>query len=238
MRRCFLILSCLLLCLALKSQSLRTCRYWFDQNHEQAMTTTFDGNFFQMETDAGSLSAGLHTLCLMVKDTSGMWCSPQSYLFYQTSAELPTNPNDVVCHFWFDQDFTHKQTMPFGTGQFLLNADNLEAGIHLLNILLEDEGLTTAEHYLFYQAVTETPANPSDVTCYFWFDQDFAHKQTKPFGTGQFLLNADDLEAGLHLLNVLLENDGLTTTEHYLFYQAVTETPANPNDIRASISCQ
>ena len=222
MRRCLLILSCLLLCLALKSQSLRTCRYWFDQNHEQAMTTTFDGNFFQMETDAGSLSAGLHTLSLMVKDTSGMWCAPQSYLFYQTSAEMPVNPSEVVCHFWFDQDFAHKQTMPFGTGQFLLNADKLEAGIHLLNVLLENDGLTTAEHYLFYQDVTETPINPNDVTCHFWFDQNFAHKQTMPFGTGQFLLNADDLEAGLHLLNVLLENDGLTTTENYLF---LTLTP-------------
>ena len=231
MRRFFLLFNCLLLCLAVRSQSLYTCRYWFDQNHEQAITTTFDGLTCQMELNAGSFSGGLHTLCLVVKDTTGIWCAPRNYLFYQTSAEEPINPDDVVCHFWFDQDFGNKQTMPFGTGQFLLNADDLEAGIHLLNVLLENDDLTSTEHYLFYQPATEAPANPNEVICHFWFDQDFAHKQTVPFGTGQFLLNTDDLEAGLHLLNVMLENDGLTSAEHYLFYQAATEAPANPNEV-------
>ena len=231
MRRCLLTLSCLLLCLALKSQTLHTCRYWFDHDHGQTLTTTFDGDFFQMEADAGSLSAGLHTLYLMVKDTSGVWCVPRSYLFYQTSAELPTNPSEVVCHFWFDQDFAHKQAMPFGTGQFLLNADDLEAGLHLLNVMLEENSLTTTEQYLFYQTSAEIPSNPSEVVCHFWFDQDFVHKQTMSFGTGQFLLNADDLEAGLHLLNVALEENDLTTTEHYLFYQIAAEAPASPSDV-------
>ena len=217
MKRYFLLFNCLLLCLAVRSQSLYTCRYWFDQNHEQATTTTFNGLTCQMELDAGSLSDGLHTLCLMIKDTTGIWCTPRNYLFYQTSVVETINPDDVVCHFWFDQDFEHKQTMPFSTGQFLLAADDLDAGLHLLNVALENESLTSTKHYLFYQIANETPANPSNVLCHYWFDDDFENMQMVPFGTSAFLLDASGLEDGSHVLYILLENGSLTTTESYSF---------------------
>ena len=231
MKRCLLILSCLMLCLALRSQSLYTCRYWFDQNHEQASAATFSGDFFQMEVDAGTLTDGLHTLYLMVKDTTGTWCAPRHYLFYQTSTAVPVNPNDVVCYFWFDQDFEHKQTMPFGTGQFLMEADSLDAGIHVLNVVLEGDGLTSTEYFMFYQTTTEVPVNPNDVVCYFWFDQDFEHKQTMPFGTGQFLMEADSLDAGIHVLNVVLEGDGLTSTECFVFYKVLADDPGSWDNV-------
>ena len=217
MRRCLLTLSCLLLCLALKSQSLRTCRYWFDHDHGQALTTTFDGDFFQMEADAGLLPAGLHTLYLMVKDTTGIWCAPQHYLFYQIAAEAPANPSDVVCHFWFDQDFAHEQTIPFGTGQFLLNVDDLEAGLHLLNVMLENDGLSAVESHLFYKASAEIPANPSEVVYHCWFDEDFEHEQTGTLGSGHLLLDASDLDNGTHTVYIMLEGDGLTSTQSYSF---------------------
>ena len=217
MKRYFLLFNCLLLCLVARSQSLYTCRYWFDQNHEQALTTTFDGLTCQMEIDAGLLSGGLHTLCLVVKDTTGIWCAPQNYLFYQTSGEEPANPSEVVCHFWFDHDFEHKQTMPFGSGQFLLDADGLEAGLHMLNVTLENNELTTTEQYMFYQTSGEEPANPSEVVCHYWFDENFEQMQTVSFGTSAFLLDASELEDGSHVLYILLENGSLTTTESYSF---------------------
>lgn len=221
MKRCLLTLYCLLFGLALKAQSPITCRYWFDQNHEQAVVMTFEGQTFQLEIDASSVSAGLHTLYLMVKDTTGIWCAPRHYLFYQTSAETPANPNEVVCHFWFDQDFENKQTMPFGTGQFLLNADDLEAGIHLLNVLLDNNGLTTAEHYLFYQVSAEIPANPSEVVYHIWFDEDFEHQQTGLLGSGHLLLDASELENGDHIVYVMLESNSLTSTQSYSFKKGV-----------------
>ena len=211
-----------MLCLVLKSQSLYTCRYWFDQNHGQAVETTFDGNLFQTELDAGSLSAGLHTICVMVKDTTGIWSAPRSRLFYQTSAELPANPTEVMCHFWFDQDFEHVQTVSFGTGQFLLNADDLEAGIHLLNVMLENGDMTSTEHYLFYKAYPETPANPTEVMCHFWFDQDFEHQQTGPLGSGHLLLDATDLDDGSHTLTIMLESsNGFTSAQSYSFKKGI-----------------
>ena len=230
MKRCLLTLYCLLLGLALKAQSPYTCQYWFDQDYGQAVTTTFEGDLCQMEIDAGSLSAGLHTLCIMVQDTTETWCAPRSYLFYQTTAWTTVN---AVCHFWFDQDFGNRQSMSFGTGQFLLDADDLEMGLHLLNVTLENEGLTTTEQYLFYRNPSNIdPTNPTDVVCHYWFDQDFENMQSMPFGTGQFLLDTGGLSEGLHLLNVTLEYEGLTTTEQYLFYKDPSNIdPTNPTDV-------
>ena len=230
MKRCLLTLYCLVLGLALKAQSPYTCQYWFDQDHGQAVTTTFEGDLCQMEIDAGSLSAGLHTLCIIVQDTTETWCAPRSYLFYQTTAWTAAN---VMCHFWFDQDFGNRQSMPFGTGQFLLDADNLEMGLHLLNVTLENEGLTTTEQYLFYRDPSNIdPTNPTEVVCHYWFDQDFENMQSMPFGTGQFLLDTGGLSEGLHLLNVTLEYEGLTTTEQYLFYRDPSQLdPTNTAEV-------
>ena len=221
MRRFLLILSCLMLCLALRSQSLYTCRYWFDQNHEQASAATFSGDFFQMEVDAGTLTDGLHTLYLMVKDTTGTWCAPRHYLFYQTSTEVPVNPNDVVCYFWFDQDFEHKQTRPFGSGYFLLEADSLDAGLHVLNVVLEGDGLTSAECYMFYKVLADDPGSWDNVVYRCWFDQDYSTLQTGLLGNGIFELNTESLSGGIHILNVQLDNGSSTAPRCYMFYKTL-----------------
>lgn len=226
MKRYFLLFNCLLLCLAARSQSPYTCRYWFDQNHEQVVTTAFEGQTFQMEIDAGSLSAGLHTLSLSVKDTIGIWCTPRTYLFYQASAEEPVNPSGVMCHFWFDQDFGNMHSIPFSTGQFLLSTNNLDAGLHWLNVVLNNNGLTSTKQYLFYQASGENPANPTDVVYHYWFDDDVEHIQTGAFGDGNLLLDADSLVDGFHTLYIMLEGENLTSTRSFQFAKCNSLSPS------------
>jgi len=226
MKRFLLTLYCLLIGLALNAQPLYTCCYWFDQNHEQVVTTAFEGQTFQMEIDAGSLSAGLHTLSLSVKDTIGIWCTPRTYLFYQASAEEPANPSGVMCHFWFDQDFGNMHSIPFSTGQFLLSTDNLDAGLHLLNVVLDNKGLTSIKQYLFYQASSESPSNPAEVVCHYWFDNDVEHIQTKAFGDGNLILDADSLVDGFHTLYITLGGEDLTSTRSYQFAKCNSLSPS------------
>jgi len=229
MKRYILILSCLLFCLVSRSQSNYTCRYWFDEG--QAETIACSNNSWQLELDTGPLSAGLHMLYLHVKDTTGVWSAPQYFLFYKASTEYPINSSDVTYRCWFDQDFEHQQTGAFGTGQFLLDAADLEPGLHMLYVVLEGYGLTSAQYFLFYKASTEYPINASDVTFRCWFDQDLEHQQTGAFGTGQFLLDAADIEPGLHMLYVVLEGYGLTSAQYFLFYKASAENPVNVDDV-------
>ena len=234
MKRRLFIIICLLQCLIVKSQSLYQCQYWFDQEPPQTVTVNFSSNTAQMELDAASLSDGIHLLFIQVKDTTGMWCAARNYLFYKIPEQInPVNPENVTYHCWFDEDFEHEQTGPFGMGQFLLDADGLESGIHILYVALEGDGLSSTRSYMFYKMPEQiNPANPENVTYHCWFDEDFEHKQTGPFGTGQFLLDADGLESGIHILYVALEGNGLSSTRSYMFYKMPEQiNPVNPENV-------
>ncbi|MBQ6306847.1 MAG: carboxypeptidase regulatory-like domain-containing protein [Bacteroidales bacterium] len=234
MKRRLFIIICLLQCLIVKSQSLYQCQYWFDQEPPQTVTVNFNSNTAQMELDGASLSDGIHVLFIQVKDTTGMWCAARNYLFYKIPEQInPVNPENVTYHCWFDEDFEHEQTGPFGTGQFLLDAEGLESGIHLLYVALECDGLSSTRSYMFYKMPEQiNSVDPENVTYHCWFDEDFEHKQTGPFGTGQFLLDAEGLESGIHLLYVALEGEGLTSTRSYMFYKMPEQiNPANPENV-------
>ena len=216
-------------CLVSQSQSLYTLRFWFDQ--EQAETIISNSNSEQIELDAGTLPSGLHMLYLHVKDSTGVWSAPQYFLFYKASAESPINAGDASYHCWFDQDFEHQQSGQYGSGQFLLDAAGLEPGLHMLYVVLEGNGMTSAQYFLFYKASAENPVNVDDVTYRCWFDQDFEHQQSGQFGSGQFLLDAAGLEPGLHMLYVVLEGNGMTSAQYFLFYKASAENPVNVDDV-------
>ena len=235
MKRRLFIIICLLQCLIVKSQSLYQCQYWFDQEPPQTVTVNFNSNTAQMELDAASLSAGIHLLFIQVKDTTGMWCAARNYLFYKIPEQInPVNPENVTYHCWFDEDFEHKQTGPFGTGQFLLDADGLESGIHILYVALEGNGLSSTRSYMFYKMPEQiNPVNPENVTYHCWFDEDFEHEQTGSFGTGVIQLNTLLLGEGEHTVYILLESEALTTTQSYTFEKHLVDghiiiTMANP----------
>ena len=219
MKRYLITINCLLFCLLLKSQSLYTCQYWFDEDYTQMATATFNDRTWQAELDVGTLSSGIHLLYVQVKDSTGIWCSPQNYMFYKAPAESTINVGDVVYHCWFDQDIEHRQSGSFQTGQFILDAGDLDAGIHMLYVMLEGNGLAAAQSYMFYKAPTESPINLGEVVYHCWFDQDIEHKQSGSFQTGQFILDAGDLDAGIHMLYVMLEGNGLAAAQSYMFYK-------------------
>ena len=167
MKRYVLFLGLMLCCILLKAQSVNyTCRYWFDQNHAQAVTTYFSESTWQAELDVGSLSDGLHSLFLQVCDTSLVWEAPKSYLFYK-ALDYQTN---LTYHYWFDNDDTHRQSGNLGNGNLLLDVDELNEGMHLLHIVLKGEALSACQTYMFYKIATQQET--SGIVYHCWFDQD------------------------------------------------------------------
>ena len=221
MKRFSLIIGVLLLGLVVRAQSVSyPCRYWFDQDEEQIEVVTASNNLLQMELDVETLSPGIHLLYMQVKDTTENWCSPEHYIFYKVATENPINTEDIVYHCWFDQDVEHMQSGPFGTGQFLLNAAELEEGTHLLYVTLENNGLlTSAENYLFYKVAVENPINPNEIVYRCWFDHDYSTLQTGVVGNGLFQLDTEALSGGIHTLYIQLDNGTSTAPQCYLFYK-------------------
>ncbi len=232
MKRCLLVLGALLLYLVTWSQSVTyTCRYWFDQDNAQTMVTTSNSNLCQMELDVGMLSSGIHLLYIQFKDATEVWCTPECYVFYKAEINTQINANDVVYHCWYDQDIEHMQSGLLGEGRFLLNTDNLEIGLHVLYVSLENNGLTSSESFIFYKAEINTQINANDVVYHCWFDQDVEHMQSGLFGTGNLLLNTDNLGIGLHVLYVSLESNGLTSSESFMLYKTRMETQINTENL-------
>ncbi len=237
MKRFLLIAGLLLLGIVVRAQSVSyTCRYWFDHEQGQMVTATANGNILQMELEADLLLEGIHNVFIQVRDTLGMWCAAQSYMFYKVPEPAsinPVNPADVVYHCWFDNDIEHEQIGALQTGAFLLDADALESGLHTLFVAMEGDGLTSTQSYMFYKAPElVNPVTPANLAYHCWFDEDIEHEQTGQLQTGVFLLDADALESGLHTLFVALEGDGLTSTQSYLLYKAPEPvTPVDPENV-------
>ena len=215
MKRYVLIIGAMLFGFAVKAQSVTyTCRYWFDQNHEQAVTTTFNDSIWQAELDVGTLTDGLHTLYIHVMDTSMKWSAPKDYLFFKVDETLPEN---YLYHCWFDQDFDNQQSGAIGDGSFLLDMADIEEGLHTVNVIVEGHALTSTKCYLFFKMPVEDPNIEQQYVC--WFDDDYSTMQTGLLGSGSFLLDVDGLSGGLHVVNIQLKKGMYTSPKSYFFFK-------------------
>ena len=215
MKRYVLLLIVLLCCIMPKAQSVSySCRYWFDQNHEQAVTAFFNDSTWQAEIDVGLLSEGFHKFHLQIADTAMKWSSPQSYLFFKTADTL----QDLTCHYWFDQNHAQMQNLTLGNGYLLLDVSDLENGLHTVNVLLEGDALTTTTCYMFMKVPVGNPSTEYQYHC--WFDNDLQTMQTGWLELGCFQLEVDELAVGVHTVSVQLDDNGtLSAPQHYMFYK-------------------
>ncbi|MBQ8958334.1 MAG: hypothetical protein IJ057_07545 [Bacteroidales bacterium] len=249
MKRYILIIGALLASLALKAQEVTyACRYWFNENHAQAVTATFGESGREAELDVGSLPDGLHALHLHVlaadtvsvlgiendslyhlADTTVMkWSAPQSYLFLKTTQ---TKNADLTYRYWFDQDHATMQSGNLGDGHFLLDVTDMEAGLHALHVMLKGSEYTAAQSYLFLKSYVETQGDANYV-CHTWFDQDFENQQAEALSSGHYLLDVsgldDEMSDSLHDGHILLDvadlEEGLHSVHVMLEGSALTAT--------------
>lgn len=211
MKRYLLIIVATLLCIVLKAQSVNyNCRYWFDHDHAQAVTTSFSESSWQTELDVGLLSEGLHTLVLQICDTSLVWNMPKSYLFYKTL----NDQTDITYHCWYDDDIGHHQTDSLGNGLLQLDVTSLSEGLHTLNIMLEGN---TPKSYMFMKVAVQDPTVEVQYRC--WFDNDYNTIQTGSVGAGVFELEVGGLSNGMHTVHVQLDNGTSSLPQCYVFHK-------------------
>jgi len=212
MKRYLLIIGAILLGLTVRAQSVTyTCRYWFDRDMGQAVTTTFSEGSWQEELDVGSLSHGLHTLHLQAMDTSMKWSAPQSFMFLKVN-DMPV-PN-ITYDYWFDRDLENKMSSSVGNGQLFLDVDALTEGMHTLHVMMIGTEYNAVQSYLFLKA-NDIPV--ADITFDYWFDRDFENKVSSSVGDGHLLLDVDTLTEGMHTLHVMMIGTEYNAVQSYLF---------------------
>ena len=209
MKRYIIAIIGLMLCCGLRAQT-RTCRYWFDGNLGQSVTTIFSGNVWDAEIDVSQLADGIHSLHYYMTDTTST--PVRGYLFHKSST-VPTS--ELRYNYWFDNHQNNMQSGTLGNGTFLLDVSGLGTGVHTLHLILKGSNFSSTRSYLFIK--TEMADLSVNLSYHCWFDEDFGHQQTGALGDGNLLLNVSGLEDGEHIVRIFLEGSNVAATQSYIF---------------------
>ena len=209
MKRTLIVLFGLMLCCGLNAQT-HTCKYWFDNNDGQSVTTSFSGNVWDAELDVSHFNDGFHVLHYQLSDTT---LSPiKSYLFHKISTIGSTNQQYF---YWFDNQYSNMQSGTLGNGILSLNVESIPAGFHCLHLMLKNDNYSSIKSYLFIK--TEMADLGDNLHYHCWFDEDFGHQQTGNLGDGNILLDVTALSDGEHIVRFYLEGSTVAATQSYVF---------------------
>ena len=213
MRRCYLILVCLLLSVGLQAQNSFLLQYWLDRDYSNRQSIAFEGNGLQAELDFADLNEGLHSLDLQVQDTGG-WSSPASFTFLKLSTALQDGEvANATYKCWVDRDSTDFVSGSLSNGTILLDLADLETGLHRLNVLVENADAPSYVNCFSFLKINDTlsSSGAGELTYKCWFDNNFDSLQSGSVGNGVVLLETSWLETGIHTVNVIVERGGIAS---------------------------
>ena len=191
MKRLFLSLTSLLFVGWLQAQTVQRVQWWFDADYSLCNTdSTTSTALWHLDIDASQLRDGFHTLYLHLQDTSGMWGSPRSFLFYKSPQVDSTGQANLVYTCWYDQDYSHHISGTITGGTMLIDASQLRDGFHTVNIQLGDGATARLKSYLIYKQL-HLADDSSNIELVYWYD-----------GEDQLTLRRSSPAVGLHLLDV------------------------------------
>ena len=223
MRRLILILTVLLLGATLTAQNISRCEYWFDEDYAARQVVLYTADSLPSQVDATGLSAGLHSLVLLVQDTNGVWSSPRSFTFLH----YPTPQTATATYtYWFDQNHTGSQSGTLAGGNMMVDASMLTAGPHFLAVVCQIGNDIRVEQHLFYH-FPDVASAPATYTC--WFDQNYAAAQTDSLVNGTLTVDASSLAPGMHQFTIVCDVGNSRRVQQHLFYKTPDISPVTLN---------
>lgn len=209
MKRYIIAIIGLMLCCGLRAQT-RTCRYWFDGNLEQSVTTSFSGNVWDTEIDVSQLPDGIHSLHYYLTDTTST--PVKGYFFHKVSN---IGASSLEYRYWFDNHHNNLHSGTVGNGTFQLDVSNLATGLHTLHLIVKGSNYSATRSYLFIK--TDIADLDVNLSYHCWFDEDFGHQQTGTLGDGNLLLDVTALEDGEHVVRIFLEGSTVAAPQCFIF---------------------
>ncbi len=121
-----------------------------------------------------------------------------------------------TCQYWFDGDIGQSVNAIFSGNSWdaKFDASQLADGIHTLHFHILDNEWGPTHNYFFRKVST---ISTSELSYYYWFDNDLDNIQNGPLGNGMVALQAESLNAGLHTLHLMVKGDDFSSTRNYLF---------------------
>ncbi len=154
MKRWLFLVGFCWLALTAAAQTQPLLRYWTDGNYASRADKVISLGDWQSAVDMRQLSPGVHIICMQMRDTSGQWTAPRSFLFVKTLAPEDTLP--TVYSYWFDGDYASHVSGRYAYGKSLMfNTDGLSEGPHKLYVRLGDGLQSQLRSFLFVKPEEE-----------------------------------------------------------------------------------
>ena len=193
MNRALTLLCFLCTVLGARGQSAYNWVYWFDTDSVPKYSGTAGNNSFTIDAMTNELSEGFHTFHVQVADTAGCFSSPQTRLFYRTKDQ-----SAAVLRYWFDSDQAKIHEANFEGGNFTINVNGIEAGLHIINCQVVDaSGKMSDVVSRFFIRQIET----RDMSWSYWFDDDKDNVQTIQQVDGAVMVDVTELAEGFHTIH-------------------------------------
>ncbi len=220
MKRWLFLVGFCWLALTAAAQTQPLLRYWTDGNYASRADKVISLGDWQSAVDMRQLSPGVHIICMQMRDTSGQWTAPRSFLFVKTPAPEDTLP--TVYSYWFDGDYASCVSGRYAYGTPMqFNTDGLSDGPHKLYVRLGDGLQSQVRSYLYLKVTAVEDTLPTVYS--YWFDGDYASRVSGQYAYGTPMqFNTDGLSEGPHKLYVRL-GDGLQSQVRSYLYLKVTE---------------
>lgn len=208
----------------LNAQSVTEYEYWIDHHTAEAGRGGVENGLVDFNVDVSSLSDGIHTFSLRIRDDEDRWSIPYTRLFYKVSK--PQEQGVVVYEYYID-DETDKRTSVVTDGglvDFNTDVSSLSSGLHKLSLRTQDSGGRWSTPHIQYFYYVAPPRQTSLARVEYYWDDNCASRQTVNLdNSGMFSedLDVSGFSDGLHKLFVRVQDtDSVWSTPYCrLFYK-------------------
>lgn len=208
----------------LNAQLVTEYEYWIDHHTAEAGRGGVENGLVDFNVDVSSLSDGIHTFSLRIRDDEDRWSIPYTRLFYKVSK--PQEQGVVVYEYYID-DETDKRTSVVTDGglvDFNTDVSSLSSGLHKLSLRTQDSGGRWSTPHIQYFYYVAPPRQTSLARVEYYWDDNCASRQTVSLGnSGVFSedLDVSGFSDGLHKLFVRVQDtDSVWSTPYCrLFYK-------------------
>lgn len=220
MRRLVLLAWLLCLRLGLSAQTGYEYRYWFDYDESKVQSVTSPSPTWKQNLDISSLSDGLHTLYIAVKDAKGVMSVPHTYLFFKQPIS-----SSMSYSYWFDDDNSSLTSgIPVGKAS-MLDVSALQDGFHQIHIQAGSDDLPSAVSTGMFIKVPQTEG-VDYMTCYCLMDgkEYYSERVSSQGGLVYWTFDVNSLPAGLHRIQcfVVTPSGAASTIADNFFFRVAT----------------
>ena len=179
--------------------SVTACEYWLDGVKKPAYTT------LNIQTiDISSLTPGLHTIMVRVKDDLGIWSNQMSRNFLVSPPGRTDATSVTACEYWLDGVKKSEYTT---LNSQVIDISDLAPGLHKVLVRVKDDlGIWSNQMSRTFFVAPGAQTDAITITKReFWLDGDIVHRQTID-GTPA-VIDISALDAGLHMMTMRVQDD-------------------------------